>query len=736
MNSVSLQPRLRSDLFCRAIRVGEAFHWVIRDPLTSVRGSNDRSSAQWLVNEQEFAILQSLDGRRSLEQAHLHCQRLLAPAELSREDFQTFVNQANRNAWITAASASSTPFISQQEPALPRSEPHDSFWRRAVRNPLAIRIPLVDPDRWLDRPVQILRAFFRKYRQTFVLIGSTWVLLTGATLLVNWETLVPAIRHNALALRSPSTWILLALVISGIKLIHELAHAIACKWYDGRCHEMGVMFLFGIPCLYCDVSDAWLIPQPWKRMLVSAAGILAECVLGSLALIAWVHSMPGLPQNVLLFVLMVTSINTLILNGNPLMRYDGYYLLSDAASVPNLASRSRAALQSRLRTWFWGASSMEDEFDSQPTAMRGDPHSIGLLAYAIASTLYRLMVFAVIGWLVLNHLAVIGATTVGLLAIALITHRVLRAWTAPILRSPSGLDPAKARGRSRTMVSVIAALLLAMLFTPLPHHVIATAKIQPAQQTDVFALAPGQMESVAEMEHPVQANGLVARLVDWKSTFQTQRLEGEIAELKARLKGTRMFRVGSSKDQQASTNIPTIEFALQAKRKVLETLQEESKHREIRAPFAGRIVAVAPKPITQRQRSRSQIEWSGQPTETLNRGAWIRSGTPICQIVSDKAYKVLVPIDASEIGWVRNGQTAVTTFSHGAFWNGIVTQVGTRPSEKDGTYEVMITLDSRDRPFEFVPPSGWTTDAVIHVEATSMWERIRHWLATHFRADR
>ncbi|WDQ17919.1 HlyD family efflux transporter periplasmic adaptor subunit [Rhodopirellula sp. P2] len=735
MSSAAIQPRLRPDLFCRAIRVGKAFQWVIRDPLVSVRGSNDRASAQWMVNAQEFAILKSLDGHRTFEQAHLHCQRLLAPTELSQEDFEAFVNQAHRNAWITAASATNSLCTPQREWGTRRREPDASFWRRAFRNPLAIRVPLVDPDRWLDRPVQRARALVRKHRQSVVLAGSAWAVLTGVTLLANWEHLVPAVQQSALTLQSPSTWIVLAVVISGIKLIHELAHAIACKWFGGHCHELGVMLLFGIPCLYCDVSDAWLIPQPWKRMLVSAAGILTECALGSLALIAWAHSMPGLPQNILLFVLMVTSVNTLILNGNPLMRYDGYYLLSDAVSVPNLASRSRAALQLRLRSWFWGASSIRNESESHPTAMQHDRDSIGMLTFAVASTLYRLLVFGTIGWLVLHFLASIGATAVGLVAIAIILYRVLQTWTASIVRPPSEVDPVTARGRSRMMFGVVAAVLLALLFTPLPHCLNATAKIQPAHQTEVFALAAGRLESVAEAGHPIQANERVAKLVDWRSAFQTQRLEGEIAELKARLQGTRMGRASSRADQQPSTNIPTIEFALQAKLEELATVQKESEHREIRASHAGRIVTVTPKPITPWQRSRSQIDWSGQPTEAINRGAWISSGTPICQIVSDAAYNVSVPIAASQIEWVREGQTAVTSFPHGASWNGVVTQVGTRPSEQDGTYEVTITLDPDNRPFDFAPPSNWTTDVMIHVEATSLWGRTRHWVATHFRAD-
>lgn len=735
MNSVAIQPQLRPDLICRIIRVGKTFQWVIRDPVVSTRGSHDRFSAQWMVNEQEFAVLQSLDGRRTFEQAHLHCQRLLAPIKLSREDFAAFIKQANQNTWLTTASAIGTQAISQSEARTQQCELKKSFWQRAIKNPLAIRIPLVDPDRWLDRPVQFVRNFVARNRHAFVIFGSAWALFAGAILLTHWEQLIPAIGQSTEALQSPSTWIVLAIVISGVKLIHELAHAIACKWFGGSCHEMGVMLLFGIPCLYCDVSDAWLIPQPWKRMLVSAAGILAECVIGSLALVAWTHSMPGLPHNILLFVLMVTSVNTLILNGNPLMRYDGYYLLSDAASVPNLATRSRSVLQMRLRSWFWGPSSVQTESQSQPTTVQDDRDSIGLLAYALASTAYRLVVFGAIGWLLLNHLASIGATAIGIVAIVILLYRVMRAWTAPIVRTPSDLAPGKARRRSRLMIGMVAVLLLAILFTPLPHRVKATAKVQPIQQSKIFALTTGRLESIASTGQLVRVNEPLARLSDWKATLQIERLEGEIAELEARLKGTRMSRIQSDAGTTTLANIPTIEFALQAKRAELLTIQKESEHLEIRSPHAGQIVAVSANPITPWQRSRSQIGWSGQPTEAINRGAWISSGTPICNVVSNDQHKVSVSIDASQIGWIREGQSAVTSFPSGTTWIGNVTEVGTRPSENDGTYEVTVALDSDKRPFNFAPPSNWTTSVSVHVEPSSLWKRTKHWLATHFRAD-
>ena len=136
--------------------------------------------------------------------------------------------------------------------------------------------------------------------------------------------------------------------IGVVKVLHELGHALACKHFGGEVPEMGVLLLVFVPCLYCDVTDAWRFPSKWQRILVSAAGMLVELVIASVATIVWWYAQPGLVQLVALDVMIICTVNTLAVNGNPLLRYDGYYILSDLVESPNLWQRSRDAL-SNLR---------------------------------------------------------------------------------------------------------------------------------------------------------------------------------------------------------------------------------------------------------------------------------------------------------------------------------------------------------------------------------------------------
>lgn len=129
-------------------------------------------------------------------------------------------------------------------------------------------------------------------------------------------------------------WLGVALMI--VKTLHELGHALAARRYGCRCREMGVQLFFLLPCLYTNVSEVWLVPSKWRRIAVSAAGMYVELFLAAVATIVWWLAEPGPLASIAWSVMLVASFGTLVLNGNPLMRYDGYYILADLAEVPNL----------------------------------------------------------------------------------------------------------------------------------------------------------------------------------------------------------------------------------------------------------------------------------------------------------------------------------------------------------------------------------------------------------------
>ena len=146
------------------------------------------------------------------------------------------------------------------------------------------------------------------------------------------------------------------------KILHEFGHGLSCKHFGGECHEIGVMFLVLTPCLYCNVSDSWMLPNRWHRAAIGAAGMYVELVLASICTFIWWFTEPGPLNYICLNVMFISSVSTVMFNANPLLRYDGYYILSDILEIPNLRQKASTILNRKLGKWCLGLEEPEDPF--------------------------------------------------------------------------------------------------------------------------------------------------------------------------------------------------------------------------------------------------------------------------------------------------------------------------------------------------------------------------------------
>ena len=185
----------------------------------------------------------------------------------------------------------------------------------------------------------------------------------------------------------------LAVVIGVTKVLHELGHALMCKRFGGECHQIGPMLLVFTPALYCDTSDSWMLPNRWQRAAVGVAGIATEVLLASLATFVWVSTGPGLSHFIAMNVMLVCGVSTVFFNANPLLRYDGYYVLSDLCDVPNLGERSRKLLAGDFARICLGVDEPSDEVFSRRSRF-------WLTVYAVTATAYRWGLTLLILWFV------------------------------------------------------------------------------------------------------------------------------------------------------------------------------------------------------------------------------------------------------------------------------------------------------------------------------------------------
>ena len=155
---------------------------------------------------------------------------------------------------------------------------------------------------------------------------------------------------------------MLAFTLGITKVLHEFGHGLSCKHFGGECHEMGIMVLVLTPCLYCNVSDSWMLPNKWQRAMIGAAGMYVELVIASVCTFMWWFSTPGLLNNLCLNAMFICSVSTVLFNGNPLLRYDGYYILSDVTEIPNLRQKATTILSRKMGEWCLGMEMADDPF--------------------------------------------------------------------------------------------------------------------------------------------------------------------------------------------------------------------------------------------------------------------------------------------------------------------------------------------------------------------------------------
>lgn len=269
-------------------------------------------------------------------------------------------------------------------------------WQSQLLSPLFWRFPLFDPERLLQRLLPLVRPFFGKAG------ALLWLVMVGTAIMLaamHWPDLTEDAVDRVLA---PQNLILLGLLFPVLKSLHEFGHAFATKAYGGEVHEMGVMLLVVTPLPYVDASAASAFRAKWQRVVVGAAGMIVELFLASLALFVWLNVEPGAVRVVVYNILVITGVSTMLFNANPLLRYDGYYILADYLEIPNLRSRSQAYISYLCERYLFGRR------EAEPGAATPGERR-WFVFYGIASFVYRLFVLVAITLFIAGKFFFVGA---------------------------------------------------------------------------------------------------------------------------------------------------------------------------------------------------------------------------------------------------------------------------------------------------------------------------------------
>jgi putative peptide zinc metalloprotease protein len=464
--------RLRPDISVDRHQYEGRSYYVIKDPV---------SLRYYRLKENEHFLLQFMDGKRTLADAQKAYEAHYRPDRLRLEDLEAFAQQLMKAGLAQNDSPAAGKQLIERRQKRKRQE-----WIQTFTNLLYIKIPVIDPDKLLRWMLKYTWWIF----STAFLLAS--VLLVGAAIglvATNFDIFVSKLP-NYYEFFSFKTAAYLWLALGVVKVIHEFGHGLSCRYYGGEVHEMGFLLLCFSPALYCNVTDAWTLPNKWHRIIISAAGIYVELVIAAFATFLWWYT-PSQPfiHNLSLSLMVVCSVSTVVFNGNPLMRYDGYYVLADWMEIPNLREKANRFISN----WFL-SNGLGIEVPPEPYMELG--RRILFVTYAIISYLYRWFVTFGILFFLYNFLKPYKLEVVSQ-ALTIASMASMVGW--PIFNMGRNIYR---RGRvpdmksNRVMITTCLALTVLAVLTLVPMPVSrlrgqALVVPQPEASRRLFMTAPG-----------------------------------------------------------------------------------------------------------------------------------------------------------------------------------------------------------------------------------------------------
>jgi putative peptide zinc metalloprotease protein len=636
---------LRRDLSFSTQKYEGRTFYVVKDPV---------SLRYYRFKEHERFLLGYMDGGHTLEDAQKAFEQRFRPERLTLEDLEAFTSQLLQAGLVQ----NETPNAGKQL--------FDRYKKRrnkqllqTLTNILYIKIPIYDPDRLLDRMLPYLRFIFT----TWFLILSIIVMLSAIALVAtNWNMFVSKLPayHEFFTLK---TVVYLWAALGVVKVIHEFGHGLSCKAFGGEVHEMGALFLVFSPCLYCNVSDAWTLPNKWHRIIISAAGIYVELIIAALATFVWWGTENGtFINNLCMSLMVVCSVSTVIFNANPLMRFDGYYVLADWIEIPNLREKSNRYLSQLAQEYCLGI-----EVPPQPYMEMG--RKVLFVSYAIVSYLYRwLVTFSILVFMY----SFLEPYKLGVISFVLGTASLGTMVGQPIYQVFKSVHR---RGRLPDMKPVrvtlsavgLAAILAGLLFVPLPNRVRSVAVIQVDPQEAVVVSVPevgGYLrERLVEDGQKVRAGDVIARMENPELDIKLATNRRAQAALKDQLKDLEEQLVKAG-------NLPRVMEAIQATRVEIASREMENKELQrqvellvVRAKRDGTILRMVP---------RTDV------------GKYQEGGTPLCLIGDERALRAVLLVPTAQHSLVSVGDKAwIHVHGRGVnSWEGRVTRVATAEAKE------------------------------------------------------
>lgn len=592
-------PALREEL---SVHEGPRLHegqpsWTLHDP-----ARNRFYRLDWLT----FEILHRWSiGDPSIIARLIAEETPLAPTE---QDVLAVVQFATANQLLKFAAGAPAEHLAG---LYFRARPSWLSW--LIHNYLFFRVPLLKPDRLLQGLARRCGFLFRPL--FWQLTGLA--LVVGLVLLVRqWDVFTATLSD----FRNLPGLVGFFVVLVGVKVVHEFGHGIVAAHFGCRVPTMGIAFLVMTPVAYTDTNEAWSLTARKPRLLIGAAGILAELCLAAWATLAWTLLPDGHLRSSMFVVATITWVKSLVVNTSPVMRFDGYYLLSDALDLPNLHTRCFALARWRLREALFRLGEPPPEYFRRPLRR-------GLIALAVAIWLYRLIVFVGIAIFVYHYffkalgLVLFAIEISWFVAIPIFSE--MKVWfkqRRAIFRSPR--FPA---------VAAVAAALLLLACLPLPRRIRLAGELHPSQEFEIVAPESAQLATLPWRNGDrVRAGQELLRLESPAVRYNLEKTRLREASLAATL-------ASAASDPEKRAGLPVMQAglgAVQAQRTAAEVALAQLQPQ---APFDGRFAAAS---------------------EEVRPGEWVARRQHLGSLIGDQPWIVVAYLDERDAHLVSEGATA------------------------------------------------------------------------------
>ena len=649
--------RVRPDLTAERQRYQGRVYMVVKDPL----GLN-----YFRFQEEEFAILNMLDGEVSLDEIKERFEAEFPPQKITVEEVQRFLGMLHQSGLIIADTVGQGHQLRLRRDKKKRKELLGKF-----TNVLAIRFKGVDPERLLNFLSPLVKPLFHPLG---VFLALT-LMLSALTLVIvqfgEFQSRLPTFHQFF----GSENWLLLGVVLMATKVIHEFGHGLTCKYFGGECHEIGVLILVLTPCLYCNVSDSWMLPSKWRRAMIGAAGMYIELLLASICTFIWWFSEPTTTLNqICLSTMFVSSVSTILFNANPLLRYDGYYILADLVEIPNLRQKSTKILGRKLAHWCLGIEPQEDPFLPKR-------NHIFFALYTVAASIYRWVIVFGILFFLNKVFEPYGLKIIGqaIALMAIYGMVVMPLWKiGKFFYIPGRIEKVK-KHRMYATIGVITLVILGIVYIPLPYYVMCSMDIQTRDAEKVYAELSGSIVEVKVQPGQWVNQGdviLVMKSVD--AQLAVERLEGEWKQYVVRCE---VLERQSITDPDAQKMLGPAQALRDATKIQLEQTRAKLDHLTLRAPIDGYVLPAREMP-DRPNASGTLSRWSGSPFDKKNLNAMLQEQQrqfEICRIGYPDRLKAVIIVDQTDRGFITKGQRVDIMLDTGLLISGEISDVSPQP---------------------------------------------------------